>query len=695
MKKLDNLKTSTSQILEIDSLRGLSALLIILSHISFLQFASGGINIFFVISGYLIAHISLKNLSSFDLLFFLINRFLSIYPLIFITSSLTFFLLIIFGDLDKNFIQISRSYISSILLILNFYFIKIQHLYALQNYLNPYLIFWSLSVIFQFYLIYGILLKIIFIIFIKLKKKISYLVLLKIFSFVLLIFFLLPLALNDLKILNDFYSPFSRLWQFFLGIVCYLITKKENDKYHSSIKYINFIPLSFIILILWQVYSKELGYYLASILTSLSTFFIIFSLKANKFSNFILKLKFLVSLGKISFPLILVHLPILYFLEIYLSNKIFILIFTLLLSYLTSIMIYKIKFNFIYEEFFNHKKIIFSTLAILIFINLFLSILYFKKKEYFTNKEYNLIKYIKSNINYFDKLKENLFKNEKNKLNSRSIYGNNGEECFNNSDPIKNCKFNINGTKPDIFFIGGSNGANIASNLKDFFIGRNHPFHLFASNTCLYVQNFNKVDILNGETDANCNEERLSSIKKEIFKKKNSIIILTSRYQLIYNESYFDDGEGNIEGKFWRYRFVSGDKNTIKKNLLNAMLKDILEISKNNKVILIYPFPEFAVNTIRIKTIKPEAVISSSYKSYINRSKEIIEMFDSIKNANVYRVYPDKIFCNTFISERCVAATKDSIYFEDASHLTLAGINLINQEIFKIYKTIIIDKLNN
>ena len=45
---------------EIDALRGLAAIVIILSHFTFLPFASGGINIFFVISGYLITYIALK-----------------------------------------------------------------------------------------------------------------------------------------------------------------------------------------------------------------------------------------------------------------------------------------------------------------------------------------------------------------------------------------------------------------------------------------------------------------------------------------------------------------------------------------------------------------------------------------------------------------------------------------------------------
>ena len=56
--------------------------------------------------------------------------------------------------------------------IINYEFLFYKNIYSLQNYLNPYLIFWSLSLIFQFYLLFAIILKIIFIVIKKLKKNI-------------------------------------------------------------------------------------------------------------------------------------------------------------------------------------------------------------------------------------------------------------------------------------------------------------------------------------------------------------------------------------------------------------------------------------------------------------------------------------------------------------------------------------------
>jgi peptidoglycan/LPS O-acetylase OafA/YrhL len=222
MKKLKYIK-------EIDSLRGLSALIIVLSHFEYLNVASGGINIFFTISGYLITLIAFKNIENFNLTNFFRDRILSTYYQILITILAIFLILFFFGDLDKH-IQLLRSGISSIFFITNFYFIKINNLYSLQNYLNPYLIFWSIAVIFQFYFIFGIFLKINNFLFLRLKIKfieknflISILALIIISLFIIILF-------NENKFINNFYSLINRLWQFCVGSLIAIYFKSNLSK---------------------------------------------------------------------------------------------------------------------------------------------------------------------------------------------------------------------------------------------------------------------------------------------------------------------------------------------------------------------------------------------------------------------------------------------------------------------------------
>jgi peptidoglycan/LPS O-acetylase OafA/YrhL len=81
---------------EIDGLRAIAIIFIILSHFKQLNFVSGGVNIFFVISGYLITHIFLNQ--QLDISKFYKKRFLKLYPSIFIISLITLILFFLIGD---------------------------------------------------------------------------------------------------------------------------------------------------------------------------------------------------------------------------------------------------------------------------------------------------------------------------------------------------------------------------------------------------------------------------------------------------------------------------------------------------------------------------------------------------------------------------------------------------------------------
>lgn len=72
----------------------------------------------------------------------------------------------------------------------------------------------------------------------------------------------------------------------------------------------------------------------------------------------------------------------------------------------------------------------------------------------------------------------------------------------------------------------------------------------------------------------------------------------------------------------------------------------------------------------------------------MKRSKNILEIFDSINKQNVYKVRPHKIFCDSFVKNKCVANTEKFIFYEDTNHLERAGINLIRNKIIEQYEKI-------
>ena len=108
---------------EVDGLRGIAIILIILSHFNSLNFVAGGVNIYFVISGYLVAQIISKK--DLNITNFYKTRLVKIYPLIFVVGTITFLLFFLIGDLSKYNLIID-SYITSVIGVFNFYLIIIS-----------------------------------------------------------------------------------------------------------------------------------------------------------------------------------------------------------------------------------------------------------------------------------------------------------------------------------------------------------------------------------------------------------------------------------------------------------------------------------------------------------------------------------------------------------------------------------------
>ena len=157
---------------EIDGLRAIAVLAVIIYHakISFLGdiiFKGGfiGVDIFFVISGYLITSIIYKELlekNSFSFKYFYERRVRRILPalLVVIIVSLPFgWLLLLPGDL----IDFSKSILYSLGFTSNFFFHYSGQQYGASNsLLVPFLHTWSLSIEEQFYILFPICFFVIF-----------------------------------------------------------------------------------------------------------------------------------------------------------------------------------------------------------------------------------------------------------------------------------------------------------------------------------------------------------------------------------------------------------------------------------------------------------------------------------------------------------------------------------------------------
>ena len=154
----------------IDGLRALAVLPVVFFHAGFPLFRGGyvGVDVFFVISGFLITSIIIKekNNDNFSLFKFYLRRIRRIIPALFLVTLFTLpFSIFLMSPQDLD--VFSKSIFSVIFFISNFFFWNQGGYFGAEAELQPLLHTWSLGVEEQFYIFFPIFLILIW----KIKKN--------------------------------------------------------------------------------------------------------------------------------------------------------------------------------------------------------------------------------------------------------------------------------------------------------------------------------------------------------------------------------------------------------------------------------------------------------------------------------------------------------------------------------------------
>ena len=208
--------------LEINGLRGLAITLVFIFHINQELFYLGyvGVDIFFVISGYVITKLIYERYltNKFDIISFYINRIQRLYPALILfvfLGIITIFLLNISGHY-KNFINTG---LSSLLGLSNLYLNSIENNYFNSLDMNPFIHTWSLAIEFQFYILYPL-----FLIFcLKIFKNENSIIVIISLIIISIIFF------GDFFKLKSFYGTTARIWEPLIGSLTFFIKSKKKS----------------------------------------------------------------------------------------------------------------------------------------------------------------------------------------------------------------------------------------------------------------------------------------------------------------------------------------------------------------------------------------------------------------------------------------------------------------------------------
>ncbi len=304
---------------EIDGLRAIAVICVILYHSKISFFSNGylGVDIFFVISGFVITRLITNRGATFSFREFYGRRIRRLAPSLFLMLLVTeIAATILLSPADSRRILISLLYIT--FFAGNVYFLQNAD-YFKDSQFNPLLHTWSLGVEEQFYLFLPIFL------FVLMRKF-------KAFPWTLLpvimcgyVSFLFSLTQKDLHQSFTFYMLPTRAWELLLGVAAALVVSRWriDGKLFSSAALNATFSISGLFLILASLFIIRAGSVFPDLSSVLVCFGVILILLFSRplWLYRTLANPFLVAIGKRSYTAYLWHFPILGFFQYFLGHQ--------------------------------------------------------------------------------------------------------------------------------------------------------------------------------------------------------------------------------------------------------------------------------------------------------------------------------------------------------------------------------------
>jgi peptidoglycan/LPS O-acetylase OafA/YrhL len=605
---------------DIQLLRSFAVLSVILFHFDKNLFPNGylGVDIFFVISGYLIFNKIREQVekNNFKLRNFYFKRFKRIFPSLLTTSIFTL-VLGLFNLSLEHLYELIRGLKYSIFFVGNIYFSQMFNYFSIDVDRNLIINLWSLSVEEQFYIIFPIFVILIY----KFRKPFP-----KILILLALIISVLACTVQFYNIFSMtkiffnfdnyiFYSPFTRGWQLLLGAFIPYSIKKY--KYQKQIYQVLTVILLLLLFANFKFYNQLITTFITAVLLMLS----------QDFKKGIV-VKIFKHIGDISYSLYLFHQPILaatrnhYFykggqIQGFFSSNLKIGLALVVFIYLVAL----INFNFVENKFVKYKKL--PTLSKVIILSIFSILLTtFLRPSILTASS------LRSTI-----LIENVSSEFKSKPGTNYLLSNvDGELCINRFNLDSACKFGEGGNK--LYFLGDSIISSLVGGFLQEDILSKYTIIEFTRSGCYPIYNY-------------CDFVENSQFEKSIESIVDSVIIFG----------------GEKASKIENIEFSK----TIKKL-----------ISQNNKIIYIgyIPFPEIDENMYFIKNKKfLNTGNQFFYKEKVNEYETFINSLQSFEATNFelknfYYIDTFKIICP---SDECNYILNDKAFFIDGYHFSYYG----------------------
>lgn len=644
---------------EIDGLRALAVVPVILFHAGFELFSGGfvGVDVFFVISGYLITSILISELEDdrFSLLGFYDRRARRILPALF------FVILVCLPMawawmLPEQLIDFAKSLIAVSFFVSNVLFWRESDYFAAEAEEKPMLHTWSLAVEEQYYLIFPVLLMLTW----RFGKAPVF--------WMLVGFSAISLALSEWGWRNEptanFYLAPTRAWELFAGSLAAFITRKHGVRNNDLLAALGLGLILFSIFFYDKSTPFPSLYALVPVLGVV--LILLFGGSETLPARWVLSTRICVGIGLISYSAYLWHQPLFAFARIRLLHEPSWSVM-LALSAL-SLCLAVLSWRFVEQPFRGKGALCSSQRAIFSFSLTGLAALIA--------------------MGVWGLRSEGLPQRVPAGALQMAEYGRDqdpyaGRCAFFLNDPmpvhpVPECSDFLRQGQADVMFIGDSHSQAITHQAQLALRQREIGSYAVSYSGCPGLPGFYRVDLGPNHRCDNYNQDMLDYARSAGIKT----LVITSRFVLFHDGGLFDNHEGGVEhGQSGHIDVISAKAKRAGRNdparrdrVLQAIGARLAELSREFNIVLVYPIPEVGFDVpdhlARCYWGAGEPCgLTTSYARYKDRSRAVLEAFDALELPNLRRVRPADVLCNGHTPGRCRASQKGAPLYFDDDHL--------------------------
>jgi peptidoglycan/LPS O-acetylase OafA/YrhL len=649
---------------EVDGLRTLAVLPVILFHAGFTVFSGGfvGVDIFFVISGYLITTILLSELDEgqFSIVRFYERRARRILPALFvvIVTCLPFAWLWMTPIQLKEF---GSSIAAVIVFSSNILFWKEDGYFAAAAELKPLLHTWSLAVEEQFYLFFPPALAVAW----RFGRQ-------RLFWLIVGVA-IISLCATELVMRRDasanFYLIPTRAWELMAGSLCAFVMLNNPVKPNNAASMLGFAAIIFSIFVYSDTTPFPSIYALAPVGGAV---LIILFAQRETFVASLLATRPFVGIGLLSYSAYLWHQPIFAFARIRsLTDPSLTLMAGLTLL---SMSLAYLSWRYIEQPFRGGSGRLLDTRKSLFTISAVTGLALAAIGLVFMQDNGMRSRFDAHSLAIADAAQART-------ANSRCT--------FRLKRPIPpamdtGCISPDKKGRIDVLLLGDSHSAAVAPRVQQLLASRDVGSLNLSYDACMPAIGLSRYNV--GEEQP-CSKYMQRAIAYARKSKVKTIVIL-ARYSIYLEGTQFDNEEGGmthgpsiIVDEENRQPFFGHPDGQRERRATKLFIESLESLAREFRLIIVYPIPETGWNVPQLAFKQSifggeKTEVSTSWHAFSARNLTVTKAFDSLLPNNITRVRPSDILCPVPV-KRCINTVKGMpIYFDD-NHLNKIGVDLI------------------